>query len=188
MERKLPLYFIISGSSRMEKKSLELIHNGFVNIKNYLIKDPYAIETFYISVIQVCSDAWTQQPLTPLSQWRPSLIFPDDTKKLVLGAAFRVLNYRISQDVSLPSKNFPGDFCPLILIMIDTFPTDDWVNAANLLLNRSSPRIASCLMVLLGSDVQASDFLEVPKLQTINFHDANLTCFKNFFVWIDQPA
>ena len=188
MERKLPLYFVISGSSKMGRKSFEAIWNGMNTIRNAIMSDPYAIETVHICVIQVCSDAWSQQLLTPAFSWRPSLIFPEDTNELVLGAAFRILDHRISQDVVSPSKNFRGDFCPLIILMLNSPPTDEWIRIASSVLNRSHPPIASCVTLLLGSNVSFSDFIEVPELCPINIADALPVFWVPFFRWVDQPT
>ncbi|WP_143741769.1 vWA domain-containing protein [Thiorhodovibrio frisius] len=180
------MYFVISGSPKMGKASFEAIWNRLHGLKNALVQDPYALETLYVSLIQASSDAWTKDPLTPIDRWRPSLIFPEGAGELALGAACAILDYRINQEVKAVSNLFQGDFCPLIVILINSHPTDDWKQNANSLLTRPSPQIASCATLLLGSDVHPSDFREVPKLNPIYFVDADSGFWRQFFRWEDQ--
>lgn len=184
MYRKLPLYFIIAGSPTLAKDSFEAIWNGFQSLKDTFMKDPYALETLHISVIQVSSDAWSIAPLTPIDSWRPPLLYPEGTGELALGAAFRILDFHIAQEVIPASTDFLGDWCPLIFIMVSNIPTDDWVDVTRSVLNRTSPSIGNCMTLLVGSDVKISDFSQVPGLNPMINPTAE--SFKQFFRWVYQ--
>lgn len=186
MDRKLPLYFIIGGTPTLDKDSFEVIWNGLQLLKDTFLKDPYALENLHVSVIQVSSDAWSIDALTPIDRWRIPLLHPEGTGELALGAAFKILDYRISQEVIPKSLEFKGDFCPLVFIMVDSPPTDDWVNVTSSVLNRTHPHIGSCFMVLVGSDVKPSDFEQVPSLNPVTFDDDITVKSRQFFRWVDQ--
>ena len=186
MYRKLPLYFIIGGSPTLGKDSFEAIWNGFQSLKDIFLKDPYALETLHISVIQVSSDAWSITPLTPINSWRPPVLYPEGTGELAFGAAIKILDNRISQDVIPASTAFKGDFCPLIFILVSSPPTDDWINVTKSVLNRTNPHLASCLTLLVGSDVKPSDFEQVPGLNPVILNNNTRGLVSHFISWVDQ--
>jgi uncharacterized protein YegL len=186
MYRKLPLYILVSGSSAMGKESFESIRIGFQTLKDTCMMDPFLIETLQISIIQMGSDAWSKDPMIPIHQWTPSLLFPEGKNELVLGAALTVLNYRIAQEVTPLSLVSKGDFCPLIVILVSSPPTDDWVDAATSVLNRTFPHLASCLTILVGSKVKASDFKQVSGLNPMYLNEVTPKVWRDFFRWIDQ--
>ena len=183
--RKLPIYFLISGVPAIGKESFEAISEGFRSLKGALLQDPIAVETVHVCVIEAGSDAWAINQLTPVDRWQPPVLSWEGSGEFALGAAFRILEFRIANEVTSATAGFPGDWCPLIFILACKPPTDDWVDMARLVLNRSSPRIGHCLTLLVGTETKPSDFEFVSGLNPMNLDDASPGIFR-FFRWVDQ--
>ena len=161
-------------------------HASLAVLKEDCLKDPMALEVLNVSVIAAGSDAWQKEARAPIDRFEIPFLFQEGGRELVLGAAFTVVSNCIHREVIPRSFDFPGDFCPLIAILVDRSPSDDWVEAASLLLNRTSPRIGSCLTLLAGSDVRKEDFHRVPRMNPVYLSDVTCDTWKQGLRWIDE--
>ena len=184
--RILPLYLVISCSGSMGKESLESVMQGIESLKETILQDPMASETLWMSVIVAGSDAWQIDPLVPIDRFNIPFLFQEGAGDLILGAAFKLVNSSINRELVPKSIGCSGDFCPLIFVLVDHAPTDDWVDAATSLLNRTSPRIGSWLTMLTGTKARREDYHYVPGMNLIELGNLQHDQLKAFFRWIDQ--
>lgn len=129
--RQLPVYLLLDTSGSMSGEPIEALRNGVEILVQALRKDPQALETVCVSIILFGSDATQVLPLTELAQLSQAQL-----KKLLggiaaggqtsLGAALALAAQRIDQEVRKTTAQIRGDWLPLIYIMTDGLPTDDW--------------------------------------------------------------
>ena len=185
--RRLPIYLVLDCSSSMAGEPIEGIRNGVVALIGDLKTDPQALETAWISIIVFASDAWQSVPLTELVSF-PS-IFPivDSADESALGAALVVLDRAIDREVIRRTVDNPGDYCPLVFIMIDGMPSDDWEGAAQVLLRRHE--IGGMLLCGAGPDVSTTELAaSVPGVVEVDLSNMEQDKLRSSFRWIDQNA
>ena len=64
--RRLPVYFLIDVSESMVGDQINSVEEGISHVIQELKKDPYALETVYISIIVFAGKAKTIIPLTDI--------------------------------------------------------------------------------------------------------------------------
>ncbi|MBC7910400.1 MAG: TIR domain-containing protein [Pyrinomonadaceae bacterium] len=184
--QRLPIYLLIDCSRSLEGEPVEAMRQGVMALMADLQSDPQALETAWISIITFASDAWTIVPLRPIYPFTPPRLFVDVEDKTALGAALKVLNEAIDREVVRKTENHPGDFCPLVFVMIDGDPTDDWSTAARLLIERRNPKV-NVIFCAAGPAVDIGKLKAVvPESILIELNNLQPDALKAFFKWIEQ--
>ena len=141
MQRRLPIFFLIDVSESMAGEELYQLEEAMRTVISTLRKDPYALETAFISVIAFAGKARTIQPLTELiSYHQPELPIGGGTG---LGAAMNHLMDEIDRQIVVSTSERKGDWRPVVFLLTDGRPTDvttkgvdrwnkDYRNRANL--------------------------------------------------------
>jgi uncharacterized protein YegL len=116
----------------MSGAPIEAVRQGVKALLADLRSDQQALETAHLAVILFDSTARYVCPLTELEAFRePEL---EARGSSALGAALRLLNQCLEQDLIQPNANPSGqpegDWYPLIFIMTDGRPTDNWQSEA----------------------------------------------------------
>lgn len=121
--RRLPVYLLLDTSSSMTGEPIEQVKNGVQMLISALRKDPYALETAFLSVITFDSAANQVVPLTELVNFQvPDLQANGVT---AMGGALSLVKQRADQEVNKSSAEVKGDWKPMVFIMTDGLPTDD---------------------------------------------------------------
>lgn len=122
--RRLPVYLLLDTSGSMTGEPIEAVKNGVQMLVSSLRQDPYALETAFLSVITFDSSAKQLVPLTELPAFQvPNL---QATGTTALGDALRLLANKAVTEVAKTTAEVKGDWKPLVFIMTDGEPTDDW--------------------------------------------------------------
>ena len=178
--RKLPVYLVIDTSGSMKGEKIEAVINGIQILISSLRKDQTAIETVELSVITFDDKARILIPLTELLSFE----MVDITAKGIseLGAALNLLCCRIKVDVKIQTSEHEGDWKPIVFILTDGMPTDDWVGAVGLL---KSSNIGVCVACAIGDD---TDFEVLKCITNDVIHITNMDTVRinNFFCWISN--
>lgn len=125
--RRLPVYLLLDTSGSMYGEPIEAVKNGVEMLLSTLRQDPYALETAYISIITFNSTAQQIVPLTDLINFNvPDLVASGTT---ALGEALTLVSDRIENEVQKTTAETKGDWRPLVFVMTDGAPTDDWKKA-----------------------------------------------------------
>ena len=122
--RRLPVYLLIDTSGSMTGEPIEQVKNGVQMLVSGLRQDPYALETAYLSVITFDSSAKEAVPLTELTAFQPPAIKASGGTSL--GQGLSLLADCAKRDVAQTTASQKGDWKPMVFIMTDGQPTDDW--------------------------------------------------------------
>ena len=124
--RRLPVYLLLDCSGSMAGEAIVAVNEGLGMIYRLLMSDPQALETVHMSVIKF-SDHADQYALVPIDQFQPPQLSASGTT--AMGAALRLLAQSIEQDLILNTPTQHGDFRPLVFLLTDGAPTDNYRDA-----------------------------------------------------------
>ncbi|MDR2346245.1 MAG: VWA domain-containing protein [Planctomycetaceae bacterium] len=180
--RKLPIYFVLDTSESMVGEPINAVVQGLVTMLGVLRKDPYALESAYLSVITFGTEAKQLVPLTELSQFQvPKLILGSGTS---LGAALLLLEKRIAVEVTKSTAQVKGDYKPLVFLMTDGEPTDRWETIADKFLKNRSLQLVA---IGCGPDTNLNTLRRITEL-VITGAEANQETLAKFFKWVSASV
>ena len=159
---------------------IESVKSGIRELHNELMGDPQTVESSFLSVITFDSSAEQLVPLTELPQFNPPDLVASGTTSL--GEALRLLNDRIENEVKKTSEEQKGDWKPLVFLLTDGAPTDDWEGAADHI-----KRNVSCntICVACGEGAE-TELLKRVSDTVMVMRDMTPDSFAQFFKWVSQ--
>ena len=182
--RRLPLYFLIDVSESMAGDPIERVQEGVATIIRDLRTDPYALETVYVSIIIFAGKARRIAPLMELPQfYPPRLPIGAGTS---LGDALYTLMDDINKNVVPSSTQTKGDWKPLVFLLTDGVPTDDYSAALYEWKTRFKTR-ANMVAVGFGDGVDTQALNDLTD-HVYTFADTNPAAYVQFFRWISQSV
>jgi uncharacterized protein YegL len=166
----------------MSGEPIEAVKTGVQTLISTLRQDPYALETAYLSVITFDSEARQPVPLTELASFQmPSIAATGVTE---LGAALALLGDRIEAEVGKTTAEVKGDWKPLIFIMTDGVPTDDWKKGLDRLKKVRTGMIVACAAGQGADTVLLKQITEV----VVQLDTADSNTIKAFFKWVSASV
>ncbi|MDR1872341.1 MAG: VWA domain-containing protein [Deltaproteobacteria bacterium] len=184
MTRKLPVYLLLDTSESMAGEALESVEIGVHKTISSLKKNPYALESVHLSIITFAAKAKVVLPFTEiLAVNPPALSIKPGTS---LGAALDLLRESILKDVTRTTREEKGDFRPLVFILTDGQPTDDW-RGPLARLKEVKPRLGHIYGVGCGDEVDFETLGQIADV-SIQVEAATSDSLAKFFVWLTDSV
>lgn len=178
--RRLPVYLLLDCSGSMSGEPIEAVRQGLRMLVSDLRGDPQALETAYLSVITFASSAQQVCPLTELMMFQePNL---DASGSTSLGDALKLLERCLDNEVRKSSATQKGDWKPLVFLMTDGQPTDNWEMAADSLKRKKLGNIIACAA---GSGADSQILKRITEV-VVEIHNLQPDSLRAFFKWVSS--
>ncbi len=179
MARKLPVYLVLDTSSSMAGEPIEAVKNGVNVLISSLMNEPQAIETAHISVITFDSSAKQIIPMTPITDFNlPNLQAFGLT---AMGEALELICDCVENDVTKTTAETKGDWKPIVVIMTDGEPTDNFERGLKKFIDNRK-KIGLVIPAAAGMGADKSTLLKLSELVVELDTDAN--SIASFFKWV----
>ena len=176
--RRLPVYLLLDTSGSMYGEPIAAVKNGVEMLLSTLRQDPYALETAYISIITFDSTAQQIVPLTDLINFKvPDLVASGTT---ALGSALTLVSSRIEKEVQKTTAETKGDWRPLVFVMTDGAPTDDWKKGVE---KFKAARTGVVIACAAGRAAQTDVLKNITEI-VLQLDTADSNTIKSFFKWV----
>jgi uncharacterized protein YegL len=176
--RRLPVYLLLDTSGSMSGEPIEALKNGVQVMISSLRQNPQAIETAFISVITFDSLAQQIIPLTDLASFQ--MVDIKATGVTALGDALKLVSNKIDNEVAKTTMEHKGDWKPLVFIMTDGIPTDDWQSGLNEFKKRKTAFTVACAA---GSGADTSILKQITE-NVVSLDTADSASIGKFFQWV----
>jgi len=180
--RRLPVYLVLDTSGSMSGEPIQMVNQGVKALLAELKSDPQAIETAYLSIITFESTPKQVSPLTELGAFQPPNLSAGGGTSL--GAALKLLAQCIDKEVLKAGETQKGDWKPLVFLMTDGQPTDNWQQAAADLKNKK-PAPANIIACAAGDGADEFMLKQVTEI-VVKLKSLQPDDLKAFFKWVTQ--
>jgi uncharacterized protein YegL len=162
----------------MSGEPIEAVKNGVQIMISSLRQNPQAIETAFLSVITFDSTAQQIIPLTDLASFQ--MVEIKATGVTALGEALKLVANKIDTEVAKTTTEQKGDWKPLVFIMTDGIPTDDWQSGLN---EFKKSKVAFTVACAAGSGADANILKQITD-NVVSLDTADSASIGKFFQWV----
>jgi uncharacterized protein YegL len=180
--RRLPVYLLLDTSGSMTGEPIESLKSGVQMLVASLRQDPYALETAYLSVITFDSTAKQLVPLTELSLFQTPNLSASGTTSL--GQALSLLSEKIDTEVTKTTMEIKGDWKPMVFIMTDGVPTDNWETS---LTEFKTKKVGVTVACAAGHQADTSVLKKITEI-VVQLDTADASSIAAFFKWVSASV
>lgn len=179
--RRLPVYLLLDVSGSMSGEPIEAVKSGVQMMHSALRKDPYALESAYISVITFENKVNQILPLTEVSQFQPPSLSAGGATSL--GAALQEVVNCANREVAKSTPEQKGDWKPLVFIMTDGAPTDNVEPGIAAFQNYKWGIVVACAA---GHHADEKILQRIAGENVVRLDTADSTSIGAFFKWVSS--
>ncbi|MEQ1843834.1 MAG: ATPase, T2SS/T4P/T4SS family, partial [Verrucomicrobiales bacterium] len=151
-------------------------------LRSTLRQDPYALETAFVSVITFGSTASELVPLTELTAFQaPNLTAGGSTG---MGDALRLVAEIAATQLTKNSVTSKGDWKPMVFIMTDGAPTDDWQKGLARFKQEKWGIVVAC--AVNGGDITVLQ--QIAGEAVVKLDTTDPTTMAKFFKWVSASV
>jgi Uncharacterized protein encoded in toxicity protection region of plasmid R478, contains von Willebrand factor (vWF) domain len=189
--RRLPVYLLLDTSGSMAGAPIQALRLGVEQFKKEVAEDPFAKESVYMGVITFGGEAlYVTKGLVSFEDFVED--FPTNSLaadgQTPLGQALWLLIESLDKDVKSSVKGGEkGDWKPLVFILTDGEPTDEWRQPRQTILDRQTKKVINVITVGCGPRINEHNLKEIAIGPTFNMNNDNAS-FKRFFQWVSQSV
>ena len=180
--RRLPVYLLLDTSGSMCGEPIEAVKNGVQTLVSALRQDPYALETAHLSVITFSNKAQQVVPLSELPQFQlPNIQASGGTS---MGEALALVAQRRDAEVVKSTTEVKGDWKPLVFLMTDGEPTDNFDRGVTEFQKRKWGMVIACAA---GPSANTEKLKKLTE-SVVQLDVADSAAFKAFFKWVSASV
>lgn len=185
--RRLPVYLLLDTSGSMAGAPIESLRRGIELFKQEVEEDVYAQETAHVGVISFGGEAeFVTRGLIPFDDFEPPALSAGG--QTPLGQALWLLIESLDKDVKGAVKGKEkGDYKPLVYVLTDGMPTDDWQEPREEILKRERKKVINVITVGCGPYIDQQNLKDIAAGATFNMSSDD-AAFKKFFQWVSQTV
>jgi uncharacterized protein YegL len=183
--RRLPVYLLLDCSASMAGASIEAVNEGVRQLYTQLMQTPTAVETVWICLITFDTAAKMLSPLTPLLEFQPPELQASGIT--AMGAALELLEQSLDDDIRVGTETEKGDWRPLVFLLTDGEPTDDWEPIVERLKNRTEKKVGTLIALGCGGNVNEGILKEVTD-HVLRMENVTVDRLRDFFKWVSQSV
>ncbi len=177
MIRRLPVYLLLDTSYSMEGEALQAVQNGLDSLVTALRRDPHALETAYLSVIEFNSSATQLEELKELTEFQvPTLVTNGMTS---MGEALEVLVESIEREVMAANTR---DWRPIAFLFTDGLATDDLRKGIKALKRIKMGMFVACAA---GPHAEINELKKITEA-IVKLDEADSNSIAAFFKWVSS--
>jgi len=183
--RRFPVYLLLDCSGSMLGEPATAMSDGLEIIYRLLMDDPEALERVYICLITFAEVAEVE-PLVAIDDFRPPTLAASG--KTAMGAALWGLAESIQEDLLPNTAEQRGDYRPLVFLITDGAPTDDYRQGLKRLkaLTRHQPLI---IALGCGPDADIAVLQEVTEKDKVFLMQTFTSqALHQYFKWISDAV
>jgi len=190
-ERRLPIYLLLDVSGSMAGTPIQAVRRGVDLFKKEVDSDPFEKENIHVGIITFGGEAeFVTKGLIPFERFFSE--FNADSLnangQTPLGQALWLLIESLDKDVKSSVKGGEkGDWKPLIFVLTDGEPTDEWQEPRQVILNRTTKKVINIITVGCGPRLNEQNLKDIAMGLTFKM-DNDDASFKKFFQWITQST
>ena len=178
--RRLPVYLVLDTSGSMSGEPIQAVVNGMQMLVSALRQDPQALESAFLSVITFDSGAKQVVPLTDLASFQMPALNASGTT--ALGAALKLVAGCAKHEVAKSTPEKKGDWRPLVFLMTDGVPTDEWRKG---LADFQSSRWGMIVCCAAGQGVDTTILKQISP-ECVVLDTADSKTLAAFFKWVSD--
>jgi uncharacterized protein YegL len=175
MHRRLPIYLLIDTSYSMMGEPIEAVQNGLDSLVGALRKDPQALETAYLSVIEFNSNAKQLEELKELSEFQTPTL--EVTGITAMGEALSLLVDCINREVINSNRR---DWRPMVFLFTDGMANDNLKKGIKAL---KKVKMATFVACAAGHNANIDELLKITDT-VVKLDEIDSSSISAFFKWV----